>query len=518
MAYRVGMLLLTLVAFAWRMDRLNKQSLWRDEIDAVWFATRDLSETLDMFVQAAQNGPLYFLSLRPWFSLVGSSEFALRYPSVLAGVLCVPLLWQLARRLIPPTATGDGNANWQGPGWAPALAATFFAAHPYHLWYAQEGKMYAWVTCFALLTTWLWWQGITQGGRRRWLAYWLAVTLAIYTHLLFVLILPLHFVWFWILWPHSKAHWRGYAGALAGLTLPYIPLLIWQWEFLLASEQMTFFRFTPLAQVGQALAHSHTLGFAPRVEAVWLSPIYFLAGVGVLLGWGEIGTRAPNTAIAPAPWRRYLLLLSWVIVPVACIYALSLRQPVFTERYILWIGPALLILLALGAVAVRTHAFWLARPITLVLCIYVLGFWLHAGWQQKNLPMKYDLRSGVTYVAERREPGELLMLQIPHLAWAYGYYTSDQGPRPFEGSDARLGHWLGGLWTNNDWPDEVAWNDVQARMEGWTAQEETLWLLRSEPEMWDSRRLLDRWLEQNAQVIDSADFPGIQARRYRLVE
>ncbi|MEX1018217.1 MAG: hypothetical protein WDZ49_01085 [Litorilinea sp.] len=524
-AYRLGMLGLTLLAFGWRVQGLAQQSLWRDEVDAIWFATRPLPDTLAMFVQTAQNGPLYFLSLRPWFWLVGSSEFALRFPSAAAGALCVPLLWQLARHLIPPPQSpvadappngtrSDEHSETHRPRWAPALAAAFFAVHPYHLWYAQEGKMYAIITLFALLATWFWWQGIQRGDTRFWFAYWLTVTLAIYTHLLFILILPLHFVWFWIAWPTSRPRWRGYVGALAGLTLPYVPLIAWQWQFLWSDAQMTHFRFTPFSQIAQTLVTHHAQGFAPHITLIWLGPVFFLAGAGIILGGGEIGARHAGAQLASG--RRYLLLLSWILVPVVTIYLLSLRQPVFTDRYVVWIGPALLLFMALGATAVRTHALWLARTVTALLVVYVVGFWLYGGWLQKTLPMKYDLRAGVTYVAQRRAPGELLMLQIPHLAWAYGYYTSDQSPRPFTASDARLGHWIGGLWTNHDWPDDVAWNDVQAQMAQYTANDATFWLLRSEPEMWDSRNLLDRWLEANAELLDRADFAGVEARHYRL--
>src|SRR5688572_29223892 len=65
-ASRLYLLCLILAAFAWRVHGLTHQSLWRDEVDAIYFALRELPTTLAMFVQAAQNGPLYYLALRPW--------------------------------------------------------------------------------------------------------------------------------------------------------------------------------------------------------------------------------------------------------------------------------------------------------------------------------------------------------------------------------------------------------------------------------------------------------------------
>ncbi len=217
---RIFLLILTLLAFGWRMARLDFQSLWRDEVDAIYFAVRNLDETLRMFVQAAQNGPLYFLGLRPWFAVVGTSEFALRFPSVVAGALSTLLVWQVGRRLLPaaPSASMPTTVAWVGVA---EIGALFFALNPYQIWYGQEGKMYATVTCLALLSTWLWLRGIEAGGWRWWLAYLLVVSAALYVHLLMVLLIPLHLLWFGIAWPRARHHWRGYGLALAGLTLPY---------------------------------------------------------------------------------------------------------------------------------------------------------------------------------------------------------------------------------------------------------------------------------------------------------
>jgi len=227
-------LLILLAAFAWRLQGLDTQSLWRDEVDAIYFAVRDLPETLSMFVQAGQNGALYFLSLRPWFRLVGTSEFALRYPSAFFGLLSLPLLWQITRVLLPTQTQQDeiysralladplpppqhptslypmGRQPTPKPSvetvprrdhWLafisdlPLLAMLFFSVNPYQLWYSQEGKMYSLVTCLALFAGWYWLRGIDRGGWQPWLAYLITMSLAIYSHLLMILMIPLHMIY-----------------------------------------------------------------------------------------------------------------------------------------------------------------------------------------------------------------------------------------------------------------------------------------------------------------------------------
>ena len=56
---------IVLLAFALRVVHLDFQSLWRDEVDAIRFATRPLPELLSTFGKPGENGPLFFLLLRP---------------------------------------------------------------------------------------------------------------------------------------------------------------------------------------------------------------------------------------------------------------------------------------------------------------------------------------------------------------------------------------------------------------------------------------------------------------------
>jgi mannosyltransferase len=519
---RLTLLLLTLLAFGWRTHALTAQSLWRDEVDALYFALRDLPATLAMFVDVGQNGALYFLALRPWFYLAGASEYALRFPSAVFGTLAVLLLWQVARLLL-------AGANEQLPSAEarrihdaiPFLAALFLAFNPYQTWYSQEGKMYTLITALALLATWCWLRGITRGGWRPWLGYLMVVSIAIYSHLLMILLIPLHLLWFLLAWPQSRHHWRGYGLALAGLTLPYLPMVWWQWDLLMAADKRTGFNFTPFATMARTLLFNHSRGFLPNEDLLLLAPLFFLGLAALALGVTELpGAKAERNAdsLRLAPWRRLLLVISWLLVPVLEIYALSLRQPIFTDRYIIWLAPAAMILLALGVAVLWRNGGVVGLPLAALFVLYILGFWLYAGWQQKHLPMKYDLRSAITYTTAHRGPETLLILQIPHMEWSYRYYSSeDFRPDLFATSDARLGYWKPGLWTNGGLPDDQARAEVDRQMQQLTAGVSELWVFRSEVEMWDARHLMDEWLDQHGQVVESAEFHGVQVKKYLMI-
>jgi hypothetical protein len=177
-----------------------------------------------------------------------------------------------------------------------------------------------------------------------------------------------------------------------------------------------------------------------------------------------------------------------------------------------------MLLLVLGVAAVANNVGLLGKPLAALFVVYVVGFWLYAGWEQKTRPMKYNLRDAIQYIAERRDPDTLLILQIPHMEWSYRYYSSDFQPDLFQDSDARLGHWVGGLWTNGGAPDEQARIEVAAQMQEITAESTELWVLRSEVEMWDARHLMDEWLDQHGEVAEQAEFLGAQVKRYVMVK
>jgi 4-amino-4-deoxy-L-arabinose transferase-like glycosyltransferase len=502
---RPFLLLTILVAFALRALTLDAQSLWRDEIDAIYFALRPLPETLSMFTQMAQNGPVYFLSLRPWLQFAGSSEIALRFPSLMAGVLAVPLLWQISRRLV-------------GGGGAALLTSVLLAVNPYALWYSQEGKMYALVLLLVMAANYCLLRAMATGGWRWWVLYALAVTLSIYVHLLCVLVLPLHMLWFVIAWPQSRRHWLGFVLAQATLTLPYLPLLRWQWPMLLASTPMTGFRYTPLVQTVQTVLLNQGRGFAPALPLLVVAPAFFAGLVGLLVGWSEADLVEDDPVDEPSlsPVRRHLLVVSWFALPVLGIWLISLRQPVFTDRYVIWGLPAALILISQGVRVMRYNLGAISSATAILLSGWIIGAWLYVDWQQTTKPIKYELRDAVQYLYQHRDPSELMILQIPHLEYAYRYYSGDQGRAPFAQSDERLGRWIGGLWTNDGRSDEETAGAVDLQMRQATAQGKEVWLLTSEPEMWDQRRMMDQWLKENAVAVEQASFLGAQVTHYRL--
>lgn len=488
----------TLLTFALRVLTLLSQSLWRDEVDALLFATRPLPQLLDMFRQPGQNGPLFFLALRPWLAVAGHSEFSLRFPAALAGTLSVPLIYVLLARLVNRRVA--------------LLTALFVATAPYGIWYGQEAKMYALLTVLVPGSLLAIVELARRGGWVPWMALYALTSLTFYTHLLAALIIPVQVLWLLILpWAPLRRRVLGAVLYLLMLSLPYVPLLRWI-PALWISTYQTGHLFVPLGRIFQILSGAFSRGVL-GIQPVSLLP-YMIALVAGIALWHAPGTGYAAEARGSEHqllWRvqsrlnaRYgvtLLLCVWLLVPPLLIYVVSLGMPIFTDRYLIWALPAYCALLACGIAALdRT---WRRTGAAVALVIFALNGW--SMYLQTSQPIKADFRSAAAYVLVSHQPGEAVLYQIPYNRYTFSYYASGR-------ADPEDSVWTGieGPYTNNGM--------TEAETDAWMATKiggaKTIWLISSEAPMWDERNLTGRWLEANATATDRAEFARVTVTRY----
>ena len=498
------------LAFALRVAGLDFQSLWRDEVDAIRFATGSWDGLLDMFVAPGQNGPLYFLVLRPWLHLAGLSGFALRFFSVFFGTLAVPLSYRLCRRLFPVHRS------------LPVLAAILAATSPYLIWYSQEGKMYSLVVVLVLISMDRYVAALYRGGWQRWLLYIAFTGAAVYVHFLAALLIPAQMLAFLFVEPDTRrVRWKAWLASLGLLTLPYLPLLRWQLPLALSPAE-TGYDFVPLHEMLLSLIANYSLGVGSG-RWVWA------ASVSVIM-----------LPVAAWQWRRQRahlasagILLSWLWVPVLGLFVLTLVRPMYTARYLIFVLPAYLVLVAAGIYTVAERSRVLAG-LFLGSILLLNSFGL---FRQSQTLLKADFRSAAEYVASARSPQDLLIFQIPYGRHSFDYYLAryqerhqqdkqqDAVPHSWHGeyrlfmplvtrNTATSYRWADGLYTNHGMDEGTAFS----AMERLTAGSEIVWLIATEVEMWDARGLVKGWLERNASLLDEAHFVGVSVYRFQLGE
>lgn len=479
---RAGMLML---AFLVRTISLEAQGLWRDEVDQWRFAFQSLGELLQNFVRAGWNGPLYSPLLRGWIALAGDSVYAMRLLSVYWGILTVALTYTLGHRLLGKPL-GKRAAS---------LAALLMAASPYMVWYAQEIKMYTWVPMLVLLALYAFDRACEQPRAAWWATALLSTSLAIYSHILAALLVPVLFLWYWL---HPRRHRRAWIGAAivaGGLTLPYLPLLQWQVGLALVPRETGFPGYT-LGEMVQALANGWSAGIH---QGDWgtsglLLPI--VLAFGALAGVGILGLPVRGR------WRATGQLIVWLTLPLLVVWVVSLQGPIFTDRYLIWSAPAFYLLIAAGLSSLMR---WLGRG-ALLLVVPLLVVDAHGLYAQAATPIKPQFNEATRVIDAGREEGDLLLFQIPYNHHVFGFYTT-----------SGLGAWGEAPYTNWRQPDgsyQVGPPEIGRVMRGIVAGYDRIWLVYSEAAMWDERELVKGWLDETYQLVRQEHFAGVSLYLY----
>lgn len=491
-AQLIPLVVLLLITFVLHLTGIDRESLWRDEVDSIRFAADIwdqvsggetikgmVSELTSYLTRPGWNGPLYFLALEPWLQAAGQSELALRIPSTLAGLIAVAVSYQLGSHLF-------GSVTGQ-------LSALFFAVNPYLAWYAGEGKMYTLITALSLLSTFLLLKACRSGLTRLWLAYLLITSLLFYTHILTPLLLPVQASLVLLLEPRAALSRRALLSA-GLLVLPYLPLLIWQWPHL-AEKAETGFPFVPLPAMGMRMGEVISRGVVGWTAKLPLTLLLGAMGLGLSLSPASLNRRW-------ARLRAGLGLVIWAGLPIVELYLVSLRRPLFTERYLIWILPAWLILAA-GGLAGLAQRGRIARLVALGWTAGLVVVGLLGTSRQWGTPLRADFRSAAALLTDHYQPDELIVFQIPYLQDTFDYYAPELSYTAAEGPYTNWGN-----------PAEETDTYLRATTAGYSA----VWLVLSEAPMWDARGLTVAWFRDNAQLQSEVTFNRVEVTEWQLGE
>jgi uncharacterized membrane protein len=393
------------------------------------------------------------------------------------------------------------------------LGALLVAFSPYLIWYSQEAKMYTLITFLTMLSLYLYVEALVRGRWPYWTAYIVVTSFCLYTHILAALIIPLEMILFVVWWPRHRARLRPWLAAIGCVTLPYIPLAIWEVPLLFSSYE-TGHPFCPLGKVLNTLFFAFSHGVS-GVASSWLmiltSVLFtFLFLAGVFLGGKKLnsaidsGTRRGQGPALPAPstvegsLAEGVTLLLYLFLPIIGVYLISLGMPIFADRYLIYVAPAFYLILARGLAAVKRRS-----NAVFALCLaLVLALNARSIWAQSHTRLKSDFRTAAQYFALQREPDDVVIFLMPYVRHTFEYYYRDDY------------HPADGPCTNNGMSE----SELEAILAQMTEGHRGIWLMASEAELWDERGLVKAWLDGNGELVDGKEFARVRLYRYELRE
>lgn len=473
---------LILLTFVLRLYHLDSFSFWTDEGLTPLRAGYSLSEILSnrIIIQEGitrdTHPPLFYLLIHFTRLLWGESDFAYRYPSLLAGVLLVPLLFQLGRRL------HNFSLGW--------IAALLTAVNPLQIWYSHEARMYTLLVLLAAAATYVLWRGLTRPDAGRYLLMYLVLAgLAVYTHYTAAFLIAAQgLFWAWLLWHRGQRRLLLAAGAVA--LLAAVPLVPFTVPRLFAGAEASYFYVAPLTML-QDVVRAFSLGVTADFHRPPIQLLALIALVLLLLG-----------LYAARTWLRRTLLLLYLLATVLGLMAGSLLiKPMYQgARHIMIDSPALLLLVAWGIVylwqqtnpAGRSLTAWVYRGSALLAGMaMIVGavLSLHNLYHNPTYA-KDDFRALARYVEQRAGERDIIVYNNAILLPLHTHYQVR--------SDVAV--------TALPVYPHLA-TDVAAQLAGLAQTYERIWFVTDPPaDKRDDDRLVRRWLDEHLAVVDERSF------------
>jgi len=378
-----------LLAFFLLNYRLSAKSLWVDELFTAHLISLPLSQ-VSLAVAADLHPPLYFLMVNLWARITGTTEFALRWPSVFAAMVGLCLVYRLGRYVV-----GHQVAF---------LSLLALALSPFFVEFSRMARYYSWSLVWGALATLFLLSAWRSDKAILWVGYGFAAALLLYTFYLGVLLLLAHGLAL-MLDTDSRCR-RRWVMVMALVALSFLP-----WATVTIAQ----------------IARSREMGpadFAGRFSGLLLASVYpfyafsvgetlfpwFPTAVPAALAW--LGLAAYGGLSLRRPWRG--LLIALVLIPVLLtaivVTYISTGTPFLNAPVrAFFVLPYLTLLGSTGWSALRSR-FWRAGLGVLVSATWIVSLVNgYTGRQYLNPNYIIPAREVAKEIAAEAGPGDVVI-------------------------------------------------------------------------------------------------------------
>lgn len=423
-----------------RSYHLTTRSLWLDESFSWRLIQFPFSEMISR-TAADVHPPFYYVALRVWAIVFGSSVLSLRAFSVMAAALTM-----LAAYLFTTTAFRSRPSG--------LLAVALLAVSGWQIAFAWEARMYTFGTALALFSSWFlvkWLRAVEPRSPAPSLAlvlgYVITATIFVYTHYFAFFILAAHAL---VVLGYIVMKSRGRLGEIfqsrtlwqAGLAASLIALLYAPWVPVVVrqAQQVQAGYWVPAPETW-SLADTFYRFFFPTISEpahTWPASFRTLAPLAtVLIVWAVLLV------------RRHRVFENWLVVtagafPIAAAWAtVYVGQSLYNDRFLVFAN--IFVLIAIAALLTHLRPRSMAFSLSL-LVLLALGASFARYVQELNIPARPGLRAAVTSIPANPAQPETIIVSSPFIFFPAAYYAGQGGyaaPRLLSDT-VDLAHFAGG--------------------------------------------------------------------------
>lgn len=387
------------IALVLRLLNLGGKSLWLDEAYNLAAVSSSIEASWPRAVWPpvfeTHHPPLYYLLLRGWVPF-GYSELSLRLLPALFGTLSVPLLFALSKQLVN-RETG-------------VTAAALAAVSPLMIWYSQEARSYSFATFLGVCAMLAAVRLFQAPGAWRSAVFAAALTAALYTHYVSVLLIPLQLMLLIGLMagqaaPRSAARYWLAGAAIAGLAFS-------PWLITPAARQ--FFDAARTGSYPGRLAAS-MLGTTPEQVMRFTSIAALLGGLVALALVSRIAKR--RLVLRPPENGRIDAILFVAVIVIGLVSVVPRGYSL--KKQLLFFWPYWMVLVGWWWPWSAAHRRKIVASCGALLVFALVNIFA--------VP-KDDWRSAAAYVAAASRPGDVVVLVPGYSVYPFEYYNRGRIP------------------------------------------------------------------------------------------
>lgn len=305
-----------------RVYKLGAHNIWLDEfISVLYLRNWDFKYTF-YFLHVFSDYPLYLCALKAWSMFFGESEFAIRSLSAVFGVFSIVTLFKISSLLFDKKTA--------------AISSFILAVSPIHIWYSQEARKYSMSVFFVMLVVYFFIMALKSGKvLRYWVSFVISSIVSIYANyssILFVFLCGLVFLF-------NDGYRRVllyYLLSVVFILLPFSLLLPYVCGIGVAMETIFWIPRPDLVSLFITF-DNFNVGYNATQYIYYASSFVFYS----LFLWGVISNWRSKVAEV-----KFLLVL--IFAPILGAFLVSLKIPVYLDRYLLLSSPFYYILIAAG--------------------------------------------------------------------------------------------------------------------------------------------------------------------------
>jgi hypothetical protein len=541
-------IIITLIGGFLRALLLGTKGMWLDETFSVWLASHNVVDMLQWIVKIDQHPPLYYLLLHYWIALNGDTPYYVRQLSALFGAGTIPIIYLIGKRM---SGAVVGLA-----------AALFLAFSPFHIYFAQETRMYTFLMFNAAVATYALVRLLTDSRSvtpiasqfREYLHTWRTAG-------------PVE--------PDSeddfrykveppRTGWRAWVYRhrwspiqTIETDLAWVAFIVFSAATMLSHNTAVFFPVATNIFVFGLMLYQRTKksGAQPAFQAPSLTN-WVKAQVGILLFWSPwlfvfvkqasrvnqefwipkptwdtISQTLRSLLNASAPGQASQVIMMWILCVVLCLglvyyrkklsiflflatlfavpflgeLIVSIRRPIFFDRTLIWITIPLFLILAAGIVQLRFRLL-----MVMVLGILATNYLFSAG-DYYRFYQKEDWYTAAGYVALFAEKDDLVLFNSNFVEIPFDYYFKTYEEHYFIQVEKRgipLDLFDSGIlepkMTTNDIPGLISLLSGHNRV----------WLVYSHDSYTDPMGLIPQTLASQKELIRTRDFYGGRVQLY----